>query len=161
SADAVAGSQSRVGGALAVSTGQGLVLAPADDERRWNPQALATALLGLAADAARDAQPVTVMVPLGDESPAGDATDLWGGGLAATRKALAPLTMRALVQGTRPLLGFHGMSAAVRAGRESDIALAQSAQDQEQRWSQIAREADALAGPPGLIGPTRLSDSPG
>jgi glycerate kinase len=148
------------GGAIGVATDSGLVLAPAAGASRWNPTALATALLGIAADAGHENRRQTVIVPVGDEPPAGNATDLWGGGLAAMRAALAPLTIIALVGHSRPLLGFHGMSAASRDGRENDSAIALAAQEQEQRWSDIARDADAIAGRTTLLGPTRLSDAP-
>jgi glycerate kinase len=98
---------------------------------------------------------------LGDEDPAGDAGDLWGGSIAAARAGLTSLAMIALVASSRPLLGFHGMSSAVRAGREADAALATAAQEQEQRWSAMALEGDAIAGAASLIGPSRLSEAPG
>ncbi|WP_062311567.1 glycerate kinase [Demequina rhizosphaerae] len=155
-ADALDGDTSSVGGATATRIGGVVVLAPAVGGR-WEPSALASALLGLAAAG----ETARVVVPLGDEPPAGDAVDLWGGGLEAARAGVAALDVVALVGSDRPLLGFTGMSAAVRDGREHDAALAQAAQAQEERWSAIAREADPVASRRALLGPTRLSDEPG
>ncbi len=156
SADALIGTEHRVGGALARRVGPALVLAPASGAR-WEPSALRAALLGLAAAGEKG----PVVVPLGDEAPAGDAVDVWGGGLEAARAAVADLDVVALVGADRPLLGFTGMSAAVRDGREHDAALALAAQEQEERWTAVAREADAVASRRALIGPSRLSDQPG
>ncbi|WP_062466517.1 glycerate kinase [Demequina maris] len=155
-ADALAGDTVSVGGATARRVGGVVVLAPAAGTR-WEPGALSAALLGLAAagEAGR------VVVPLGDEPPAGDAVDLWGGGLEAARAGVAALDIVALVGSDRPLLGFAGMSAAVRDGREHDAAVAVAAQAQEERWSAVAREADPVASRRALLGPTRLSDEPG
>ena len=158
-ADAFAPEPVSVGGALAVRTKAGLVLSPRGTAQRWNPQDLATALLGLAA-AGEEVQG-TVVVPLGDMTPAGDAAALWGPDPAATRSTLARLSLRALVTSDRPLLGFHGMSAALRNGRESDAALAIAAQEQESRWRSIAATGDVLAARGSLLGLNRLSDSPG
>ena len=157
-ADSFAPSWISVGGAQATRTPAGLMLAPSNGQLRWNPLDLTTALLGLAA--AGDVEGA-VIVPLGDASPAGDATDLLGQTPAATRRALAQLQVRALVSTDRPLLGFHGMSASLRNGRESDAALAVAAQEQEQRWSTIAESGDALASRGMLLGPARLSAAPG
>jgi glycerate kinase len=77
------------------------------------------------------------------------------------RSGLSALAMVALVGSTRTLLGFNGMSSAVRDGREADGAIAAAAQEQERRWTGIALEGDALAGAASLIGPSRLSDAPG
>lgn len=156
-ADALTGPRSAVGGVEAVEGLGGLWLAPAQGAPRWNPHGLSTALLGLAAAG----ETRTVHIPLGDESPAGDAVDLWGGQADAVRQALSSLPMVALVGSARPLLGFQGMSSAVRDGRESDPAIALAAQEQERRWSGIALEGDALAGGASLMGPSRLSDVPG
>ncbi|MDN4482171.1 glycerate kinase [Demequina lignilytica] len=155
-ADALDGEALTVGGATARRRGDALVLAPATGAR-WEPAALAAALLGLAAAG----ESGTVVVPVGDEPPAGDATDLWGGGLAAARAGLNGLTIMVLAGSDRPLLGFTGMSASVRDGREHDAALAFAAQAQEERWSAIAREADPVAARRTLLGPGRLSDQPG
>ncbi|MDN4474612.1 glycerate kinase [Demequina sp. SYSU T00192] len=155
-ADALAGEAVPVGGATAMRMDGAVVLAPAGGAR-WEPSALSSALLGLAAAG----ETSRVVVPLGDEPPAGDAVDLWGGGLEAARAGVATLDIVALVGSDRPLLGFTGMSAAVRDGREHDAALAQAAQAQEERWAAIAREADPVASRRALLGPTRLSDEPG
>lgn len=160
-ADVWDGATSSVGGALARDTTEGLMLAPSHGEQRWSPPSLSTALLGVAAQASAASSRRSVIVPVGDVPPAGDATDLWGGGLAAMRQGLSSLDMVALVGHTRPLLGFHGMSAGLRDGRETDQAIAAAAQDQEQRWGAIALEADQIASRTTLIGPTRLSDAPG
>lgn len=157
-ADSFAPDRVSVGGAQATPMDAGLLLSPKGTGSRWNPQDLATALLGLAASGD---VPGAVIVALGDASPAGDATDLWGPAPAATRRALAKLSLRALVTSDRPLLGFHGMSAALREGRESDQAIAVAAQEQEQRWREIAETGDALASRGTLLGPKRLSAAPG
>lgn len=158
SADSMPGEPRPVGGAMSIAAGSVEVLAPAATDARWNPHGLSTALLGIAARAAAAGERATVVIPVGDEPPAGDATDLWGGGLEAFRAALAPLTVIVLVSASRPLVGFHGMSSALRDGREKDAAIGAAAQAQEARWSEIAQHADAVAGRPGLIGPARLSD---
>jgi glycerate kinase len=158
SADALVGRTHLVGGSASIRMGETHVLSPRESSGRWNPQDLASALLGLAAQASAARTPATVVVPVGDESPAGDATELWGGGLAAFRSALAPLTVIVLVTASRPLLGFHGMSSALRDGREGDHVIGAAAQAQELRWSAVALDADAVVGKPGLIGPARLSD---
>ena len=160
SADALAGSRAAVGGAQVVEVGGALVLAPASGGR-WEPHALAAALLGLAADHAGDQPAQTVVVPVGDDSPAGDATDVWLGGLAQMRSGVSVLDLVVAVGSQRPLLGFHGMSAALRDGRESDEAIGRAAQAQEERWAQIARDADPVASQRSLLGATRLSDQPG
>ncbi|MFW7415312.1 glycerate kinase [Demequina sp. SO4-18] len=161
SADALEGPRASVGGAVATETSRAHVLAPAGGALRWEPHALASALLGLAAEHV-GAQPArTVVVPVGDEPPAGDATDLWLGGLLPMRGGVAPLDVVAAVSSQRPLLGFHGMSAALRDGREVDEAIGRAAQAQEDRWSAIAREADDIAGAPSLMRTSRLSDMPG
>lgn len=162
SADALQGPRITVGGAEATVVEGAMLLAPAGGSTRWNPADLATALLGLASEASADGGPARrVIVPLGDASPAGDAGDVWGQSLEGARTALAPLDMVALVSSDRPLLGFHGMSAAVREGRESDAALAVAAQEQEERWRQRAAVADNVAAAGDLLGGTRrLSDQP-
>jgi glycerate kinase len=156
-ADVLTGVRSRAGGAEVVEGPGGLWLAPSKGAGRWNPHDLSTALLGLAAAG----ETRTVHIPLGDDSPAGDAVDVWGGQPVAVRAGLGSLPMVALVGSSRPLLGFHGMSSAVRDGREADGALAAAAQEQERRWNGIALEGDALADSASLIGPSRLSDAPG
>lgn len=158
SADAFDGVRSAVGGAEMVATDAGHVLAPVAPHARWSPIDLSAALLGLAAAGEAEG---AVIVPLGDETPAGDAADLWGEALPATRQALAGLSMRALVTTDRPLLGFHGMSAQLREGRESDQAIAIAAQEQEDRWRRIAATGDAVASRGTLLGPGRLSDTAG
>jgi len=160
-ADLFDGTTVPVGGAVATHTSGAIVLSPAGPQLRWDPPSLSTALLGLAADADASGTPPTVYVPVGDLPPAGDATDLWSGGLPAMRRALASLDLVALVSHPRPLLGFHGMSAALRDGRESDAAIAAAAQAQEARWNAIAMETDPLAQRTTLMGPARLSDAPG
>jgi glycerate kinase len=176
-ADAVEGPRRVVGTALAVECAAGTLLAPVDS-LRWNPHRLASALYGLAREVPDGARPPTVIVPLGDVAPAGDATDVWGPSLEAARDALSRLTVIALVGSSRPLLGFHGTAAATMAGRESDLALATAAQEQERRWAEIAAEveaagfaavgthADAVGADGGLasgalLGPARVADLPG
>ncbi len=155
-ADVLHGPAVHVGGAVAKRVGEAVVLAPVDG-LRWEPAGLFSALMGLAAAGERG----PVWVPVGDVAPAGDATDLWGGGVAAARSVLATLDVVVLVGAQRPLLGFTGMSAAVRDGREYDDALAVAAQAQEERWATIAREVDPVATRRTLMGPVRLSDQPG
>ncbi|MDN4481547.1 glycerate kinase [Demequina muriae] len=161
SGDSLAGRRVQVGGAEAIGAGRSVVLAPTGGEKRWEPHALATALLGLAAEHAGSQPARTVIVPVGDASPAGDATDLWLGGIAQMRAGVASLDVVVAVASQRPLLGFHGMSAALRDGREVDEAISLAAQAQEDRWAAIARDADAIASVPSLLGSSRLSDLPG
>lgn len=174
SADAVAGSRTQVGGMALVAlgaqpaSGDGAVIAtPAGGESRWNPLDLASGLLGLAAAARSEGRRQTVVVPVGDADCAGDAADLWGVGGAradgarSMRAALEALDVVVLTTTDRPLLGFHGMSSALRDGREADAAVAVAAQAQEERWTAIAREIDAVASRPMLMGSARLSDQPG
>ncbi len=161
SADAVAGPRLSVGGAQAVRTEAGLILEPADGASRWEPHALATALLGLAAEHSSASPALTVVVPVGDTAPAGDATDVWLGGLAPMRAGVAALNLQVGVSSQRPLLGFNGMSAALRDGRENDAVIGQAAQAQEERWAGIAADADEIASVKSLLGSTRLSDMPG
>ena len=157
-ADSFPPSRMSVGGATVTPTLAGPLLSPKGTQHRWNPQDLATALLGLAASGDVEG---AVIIALGDASPAGDAVDVWGPAPAATRVALAKLSMRALVTSDRPLLGFHGMSHALRDGREGDQAIAIAAQEQEQRWRDIAATGDAIASRGMLLGPSRLSAAPG
>ena len=165
SADALAGSRSRVGGADVVQVGDTLVLAAPQGQKRWEPHALATALLGIAADYShgqpKETPAQTVVIPVGDEPAAGDPTDVWLGGPESMRAGVAALDLVVAVSSQRPLLGFNGMSAAVRDGREHDPAIARAAQTQEERWSEISRTGDAIAQTRSLLGPTRLSDAPG
>jgi len=156
-ADLFEGPRSHVGGALVVEGPGGLWLAPSGGAKRWNPHDLSTALIGLAAAGERR----TVHVPLGDDSPAGDAKELWGGQVAAVRAALAKMPLIALVGSQRPLLGFHGLSSEVRSGRESDAVIAAAAQEQERRWAAIALEGDHVASTGALLGSSRTSDAPG
>lgn len=158
SADVWAGSGAQLGGASAVEHDGATWLAPVGTASRWEPVGLSAALLGLAAagDGAR-----RVVVPLGDEPPAGDAAAVWGASPEATRDALATLDVVALVGSDRPLLGFHGMAAALLDGREGDAALAAAAHEQEARWTDLARVGDAVAGRAALLGPARPSDEPG
>ncbi len=159
-ADAIAGDRRVVGRALAVASPAGVVLAPAEGSR-WNPLHLAAALFDLAREVPDGAPPPTVVVPLGDAPPAGDAIDVWAPSLPEARLALARLSVVALVGSSRPLLGFRGMAADTMTGRESDAALAAAAQEQERRWSEIAIEGDRQAPSAALMGPSRLSDAPG
>ncbi|GMA33991.1 hypothetical protein [Demequina litorisediminis] len=132
------------------------LLAPAGGQTRWNPDALGAALRALA----KSSQTGPVVVPVGDDEPAGDAAALWGGDVDAMRAALRGLDLQVLVRADRPLVGFHGMSNALRDGREGDAALAVAAQAQEERWSTVARATDPGARS-SLLGPARLSDAPG
>ncbi len=141
-ADVVEGPRRVVGQAVAVECAAGILLAPRDS-LRWNPHRLASALYDLAREVPDGTRPPTVIVPLGDVAPAGDAIDVWGPSLEAARDALSRLAVIALVGSSRPLLGFHGMAAATMAGRESDIALAAAAQEQERRWAEIAAQVEA------------------
>jgi glycerate kinase len=145
----------RVGGADIVRRDGASWLLPAHGATRWDPVGLSTALIGLAADPERRGR---VVVPVGDTAPAGDAASMWGPSIKAFRHALKPLDMLALVTADRPLLGFHGMSAALLEGREGDSALASAAQAQEERWAGLALEADAVAAVSSLVGPARPSD---
>ncbi len=156
-ADAWPGKRSFAGGAALVTHGGATWVAPGKGAARWNPMDLSPALLGIAAAGARG----SVVIPVGDEAPAGDPANLWGGALPAVRHALKNLDLVVLATSQRPLLGFHGMSAAIIDGREGDAALATAAQEQERRWIDIAREGDAVAGRGALLGPARLSDQPG
>ena len=181
-ADAWPGERSLVGGAEVVTYGGAAWLAPPHGASRWNPFDLSAALLGLAAATGRVTraagkfspaatapwasvrgvdEPATVVIPVGDDAPAGDAASLWGGSLPALRQALRSLDLVAVATSSRPLLGFHGMSASLIDGREGDVALATAAQEQERRWTDIAREGDVVASRESLIGPSRLSDRPG
>lgn len=148
----------RVGGVDVVRHAGAHWLLPAHGGTRWDPLGLSAALIGLAADGAPGKR---VVVPVGDTPPAGDAAALWGPSIAAFRNALKPLDISALVTADRPLLGFHGMSAALLEGREGDPAMASAAQAQEERWAGLALEADAIAAVSSLIGPARASDVPG
>ncbi|MCR6713215.1 MAG: glycerate kinase [Demequina sp.] len=158
-ADAFPPDRMSVGGVQAVPTQAGLLLSPKGTDQRWNPQHLMAALLGLAA--AADEVPGAVIIPLGDASPAGDAIETWGAAPEATRKQLQRLSLRALVTSDRPLLGFNGMSASLRNGRETDQAIAIASQEQEARWREISTTGDALSARGTLLGPSRLSDAPG
>lgn len=158
SADALSGPVTAVGDVEAVAAGQSLFLRPGGSAPRWNPGHLSDALFALARDASRGER--TVVVPVGDADLAGDATAVWGESFTHARQALRQLPLEVLVTSSRPLLGLKGMSAAVRDRREKDHALALAAQEQERRWSEIAREVDAALPRP-LVGPARLSDVPG
>ncbi|WP_159449240.1 glycerate kinase [Demequina sp. NBRC 110055] len=155
-ADAWAGSRTSLAGVELVATRGAVIATPAEGATRWNPAALGTALRDLAAQG----HPGPVLIPLADTDPAGDATQLWGGDVDGMRAALRDLDLQALIAADRPLVGFHGMSNAVRDGREGDQALAVAAQQQEERWSAIARATDPGARR-SLVGPARLSDAPG
>ncbi|WP_084078141.1 glycerate kinase [Demequina sp. NBRC 110057] len=155
-ADAWEGERTAVAGVEVVSVAGATLVAPAEGATRWDPDALGGALRHLAA--AHHAGPV--LVPVGDDAPAGDATTLWAGDVVAMREAVRGLDIQVLIAADRPLVGFHGMSNAVRDGRESDAALAVAAQAQEERWSAVARATDPAARS-SLVGPARLSDAPG
>jgi glycerate kinase len=157
SAKALAGTPVDVDGCDALQVGAALWLAP--HGTRWDPVGLGVALRSLAA---RPDLRRKVVVPVGDEPPVGDATAVWGkAGLADARSALASLQLAVLTGSRAPLLGFHGMSAALRDGREGDSAVAAAAQEQESYWRQISHEADDIAAVRSLLGATRLSDTPG
>lgn len=156
-ADAWPGERGLVGGAEVVQYRGLRWLAPSDGVTRWNPMDLSTALLGLAA--IQSSGPV--VIPVGDDAPAGDAAALWGDALPVIRDALRPLELVVMVTSSRPLLGFHGMSASLMVGREADQALAAAAQEQERHWIEMAREGDATAARDALIGPVRMSDLSG
>ncbi|WP_062202110.1 glycerate kinase [Demequina salsinemoris] len=158
SADSVAGPLRTIERVTAADTYEGLMLAPAGGAQRWDPTSLGSALRAIAASGTEAKR---VIVPLGDAEPAGDATALWGASLVESRSALAGLDITALVGSDRPLLGFHGMSAAVREGREGDRALAIAAQQQEERWrARAAKADDVVAARELLASPRRLSDQP-
>src|SRR5690554_5849909 len=131
SADALAGPRSHVGGADAVLVDGTLILAAPRGQHRWEPHALASALLGISADHGLGQAPGTpaqrVVVPVGDEAPAGDPTDVWVGGAESMRAGVRALDIVVAVSSQRPLLGFNGMSAAVRERREHDPAIALAA----------------------------------
>jgi len=131
-------------------------LAPTGGSSRWNPIDVAAALLALAKSETR-----TVVIPVGDDSIAGDAVELWSGSLPMTRKMLAGLDIVVLVSSRRPLLGFQGMSAALVEGKESNPSVAAAAQAQEERWQDLATYGDSVGDRGALMGPTRLSDEPG
>lgn len=144
--------------APASAVGPGVtMLRPANQHRRWEPTHLAAAVTGTAATGSG----ATIVVPLGDAPPAGDATELWVGDVEAMVESLRGVPLVALVSSDRPLLGLAGMSAAVRDGRESDHALALAAQEQERRWGEIAHRVDRLAHRGMLIGSSALSAQPG
>jgi glycerate kinase len=172
SADAMAGARTDLGGVESTQIVAGVkdgavILAPSGHDARWNPADLATGLVRLAERARAQGRTQRVIVPVGDVDCAGDATILWGAGesrgalLETMRSALETLEIVVLTSTDRPLLGFHGMSSALRDGREADEALAIAAQRQEERWTAIAREVDPLLGRQMLIGPSRLSDVAG
>jgi glycerate kinase len=156
-ADVWTGERSLVGGAQVAEHRGAQWFSPGGGAACWNPMELSAALLGIAASGVSGA----VVIPVGDDAPAGDPTDLWGGSLPAMRHALSSLDLVVIATSARPLLGFHGMSASLIDGREGDAALATTAQEQERRWTEVAREGDAVAGRDALIGPPRLSDQPG
>jgi glycerate kinase len=166
SADALDGSRRTIGGVEVVQTTTAsgtpaVMLAPGAGGTRWSPVDLASGLLGLAAEARIQGRRQHVIVPVGNADCAGDATTVWGGGAEAMRHGLASLEVTVLVTTDRPLLGFHGMSSALRDGREADAAVAVAAQQQEQRWTEIARLTDPALNRTSLIGSSRLSDQPG
>jgi len=176
SADAVAGSRSRVGGAEVVvlsspddsrSAVPVLMVAPRAGAGRWNPTDLTSGLMGLAASARSEKRRQTVVVPVGSTDCAGDASELWGAGgsqaesASAMRSLLSVLDIVVLTTTDHPLLGFHGMSSALREGREADEAVSIAAQAQEERWMSIARVVDAQISRPMLVGSSRLSDQSG
>ena len=155
SADAWRGTRSFVDGAETIDHAGATWLAPTGGSSRWNPIDVAAALLGLAKGNR------TVVIPVGDDAIAGDAVELWSGSLPMTRKMLAGLDIVVLVSSRRPLLGFDGMSAALREGRESDTGVAVASRAQEERWQDVASHADEVGKRLSLLGPSRLSDEPG
>lgn len=166
------GQRRRVGGIEVVDVAAGKsqiisILAPAERESRWNPLDLSAGLLGLADEARSAGLRRRVVVPVGDLDPAGDATRVWGAARPGTqelldlRGALDSLDIVVLTSTDRPLLGFHGMSSALRDGREADTAVAVAAQRQEERWTAIARAVDPHVARTTLIGSARLSDAAG
>ncbi|WP_062073485.1 glycerate kinase [Demequina sediminicola] len=159
SADVLSDLEQIAPGVDGARVGSTLVLAPADSSSRWDPRALGEALVALARQSTRTE--TSIVIPVGDTDPAGDATQLWAQTSAAElRNACMTLPIEVLVTSDKPLLGLKGMSSVLRDGREADAAIALAAQHQERRWSDIAREVDALA-PANLLGPARLSDAPG
>ncbi|WP_160297482.1 glycerate kinase [Demequina flava] len=158
SADAVVGEVVSLGMVEAIVAGESWLLRPAGGGVRWDPRELGRALTDAVEHPERRGK--TVVVPVGDADLAGDATTVWEESSEASRAAWSALPLEVLVTSQRPLLGLKGMSAAVRDGRESDQALAVASQEQEKRWSDIARSTDASQ-PRSLVGPARLSDVPG
>ena len=156
SADVWGGVRGLVEGAETITHGGVTWLAPTGGSSRWNPIDVAAALIDLST-----LGPRTVVIPVGDEAIAGDAVELWSGSLPITRNLLADLDIVVLVSSHRPLLGFHGMSSALREGKEGNAAVAAAAQAQEERWVDIAAHGDEVGGRESLMGPTRLSDEPG
>jgi len=167
SSDAIQTDRSIVGGVECVRIeddadgSRRMMLAPRAGAPRWNPLDLATGLLGLAAQAKASGVRTSVVIPVGDADCAGDATELWGGAVAVMRDATDALDMTVLCASDRPLVGFHGMSSALRDGRESDPTIAVAAQQQEERWARVARDTDPQVARTTLIGSSRLSDAPG
>lgn len=158
SADALGDDIIQVGAIEAVIASGRWVLRPPGGTTRWEPADLGAALDIIATHPEREG--ATVVVPVGDSDVAGDATAVWGASLASAQSRWKALPLEVLVTSQRPLLGLKGMSSSIRDGRENDHALAVAAQEQERRWSDVARMADA-AQPAQLIGPARLSDTPG
>lgn len=156
SADVWGGARGLVEGAETITHGGATWLAPTGGSSRWNPIDVAAALIDLSTSGPR-----TVVIPVGDEAIAGDAVELWSGSLPITRNLLGDLDIVVLVSSRRPLLGFHGMSAALLEGKEGNAALAAAAQAQEERWQDLAVHGDEVGGRDSLMGPTRLSDEPG
>lgn len=155
SADVWRGARGFVDGAETVDHAGATWLAPTGGSSRWNPVDVAAALFGLAKGGR------TVVIPVGDDSIAGDAVELWSGSLPATKKLLAGLDIVVLVSSRRPLLGFDGMSAALLDGKAGDSAAAAASQAQEERWRDLAVHGDEVGNRSALMGPTRLSDEPG
>ncbi len=156
SADVWDGARGLVEGAETIAHAGATWLAPTGGTSRWNPVDIAAALFALA-----EAGAGTVVVPIGDASIAGDASEFWSGSLPLMRHTLSALDIVVLVSSRRPLLGFQGMSAALRDGREGDPAVAAAAQAQEERWRDLAIHGDDVGARKALMGPTRLSDEPG
>ena len=164
--DVVTGFERRSGMWLAPALGQGQGHFQDGAEQAWDSAALGKALAALAAGESGDgdfaaAGTLRIVITVGDTPPHTDPTDVWLGDLAGLKSALESLEILVLVTSDRPLLGFKGMSAAMRDGNESDPFIAQLSQESEKRWSAIAAEADAVSARKTLLGNSRLSDEPG
>lgn len=174
--DEVTGFQHGAGVWLAPALGQGQGHGQGGAGEAWDSAALGKALAALAAGeigageigageigagAISTARGRRFVIVVGDTAPSSDPTEVWLGDLSALKSAVESLEILVLVTSDRPLLGFKGMSAALRDGNESDPFIAQLSQESEKRWSAIASEADAVSARKTLLGTSRLSDEPG